>query len=173
MTNKTPSKGYACFELVTKGKDSDLCCVKYCRKDRVPGRRVCYNHHIMAWRINHPVKAAYATLRDHAVRRKLAFTITLEQFTALVVPSGYIDNKGCTKEDLHIDRIDALKGYVDGNLQILTCSENATKGATKDKKAYAADKIARHKTKKDLEAEAHAEKHLRRFDSEDEEYNPF
>jgi hypothetical protein len=137
-------RGYACLDMVSEGtKKSHLCCVKHCRKPKAKGRRVCHKHHVTAWRMNNPLKAAYATLRDHAKRRKLAFTLTLQQFESIVVPSGYLDCKGNTKYDLHLDRIDPLRGYEYDNIQVLTCSENSAKGATKDKSKYVAERLAK------------------------------
>jgi hypothetical protein len=142
--SETKPRGYSCLDMVRDGsKHSHLCCVKYCRTRKANGRRVCHKHHMMAWRLNNPLKAAYATLRDHAKRRKLKFTLTLKQFESIVIPSGYLDHKGNTRYDLHIDRIDPLRGYEYDNIQVLTCSENSAKGATKDKSKYVAERLAR------------------------------
>lgn len=168
MKPKQSQRGYACFEFV-ENKASHLCQVKFCRKEKAKGRRVCYAHHMLAWRIKHPLTSAYATLRDHAVRRNIKFTLTVKQFNKLVTDSGYLELKGNHKNDLHIDRIDSLQGYEMHNLQILTCSENSAKGATKDKSAYVAAKIERYrKTKKDIEADEHAAKHFYKQTDEDE-----
>lgn len=126
------------MSFVGKGtKLEHLCQVKYCRNDRVTGRRVCYAHHLYSWRVNFPEKAAYQILKDHAKRRKIEFTLTLAEFTKLAEETGYLESKGTTKEDLHIDRIDPLKGYTKSNVRVITCSENAKKGATYDKQQYA------------------------------------
>ena len=127
------SIGYAVLDLDTVGSDPSHCIVRGCLKDRAKRRRVCYQHHLLAWRLNHPIKAAYAILRDHAKRSKREFTITLDDFTKLVEPTEYITKKGNTKYDLHLDRKNPLKGYIPGNLAVITCSENSVKGATKDK----------------------------------------
>lgn len=137
-------KTYHCFELVRKGtKNPALCCVKFCRNAKIHDRKICHNHKMKAWRLANPLKAAYATLRDHARRRRVNFTLTLEQYEMLITPSDYLNLKGHTREDLHLDRIDPLRGYEFDNLQILTCSENSAKGATKDKKRYVAERLAR------------------------------
>jgi len=133
------------FNIVESGsKNPELCCVKFCRKHKVEGRKICYKHHLLSWRMSHPIRAAYSTLRDHAVRRKVKFTITFDDYKKLVLPTRYIEDKGNTKHDLHIDRIDPLRGYEVGNLQILTCSENSVKGATKDKAQYVNARIDKY-----------------------------
>lgn len=142
--NVPKPKGYACLDRVKDGtKKPHLCTVKHCRNDKVVGRSVCYKHHLMSWRINNPLKASYRILKDHATRRKLKFTLTLEQYESIVIPSGYLDSKGNTRYDLHLDRIDPFRGYEYDNIQVLTCSENSAKGATKDKSKYVAERLAR------------------------------
>lgn len=128
-----PRKGYDCFDLASKPK-APYCQVCGCRNLRQPGRTVCQVHHMRAWRLKHPLKAAYATLRDHAKRRKVGFSLTLEQFKRLVSESGYLEKRGTTREALQLDRINALDGYHFHNLRVITCSENAIKGATEDKR---------------------------------------
>jgi len=138
MKGEGAKKGYGSFFDLIEGKPKHKCKVRGCSNDRGGGRVVCFKHHMICWRTRNPLHAAYSTLRDHAKRRRLAFTLTMEQFAALVVPAGYLTRKGNNQDDLHIDRINPLKGYEHGNLQILTCSENSSKGATHDKTAWQA-----------------------------------
>lgn len=134
----TKSSRYDLVSPSTKAKH--LCLVKYCRKERAPNRRICYCHHVRSWREKNPDKAAFQVLKDHAKRRRLKFTLTFQQFLDIAVKSGYIDRKGNFADDLHLDRINPLRGYEADNLQVISCSENARKGATYDKAAYAYSK---------------------------------
>lgn len=85
-------------------------------------------HEKRAWRQKNPVKSAYADKRHDAKRRNIPFSLTLEEFTAFAISSGYIEGKGHFGACFHLDRIDPQKGYEAGNIQVLTCSENTAKG---------------------------------------------
>ncbi len=85
-------------------------------------------HDHRAWRIRNPIRAAFATLRDHSVGRKLEFSLPFEDFSLLCIETGYIEGKGQSPNDLSIDRIDFRKGYVPGNIRVTTVSINSTKG---------------------------------------------
>lgn len=81
------------------------------------------------WRQNNPIKAALAHLRESARARRKGFDLTLEQFTAFIQSTGYIEHCGRNRECLQVDRMDYTRGYTLDNIQILTCSENSAKGA--------------------------------------------
>lgn len=91
-----------------------------------------------AWRAKYPHKAAYAQIRNSASRRKIVFAITLEQFVAIIEGTRYLCEKGTTKYSYQLDRKNANLGYEWGNLQIITCSENATKGNLERRKGFVA-----------------------------------
>lgn len=113
--------------LVTK-KDERLCAVKYCRKRRLSDRSLCSKHKMERWRAANPMRAGYSTLGDHARRRRLAFTITFEDYEELCRLTSYLDSKGTERHCLQLDRIDPLRGYEPGNLRVITCAENTSKG---------------------------------------------
>lgn len=73
------------------------------------------------YRQKFPIKYRYWCLRHNAKRRKISFTLTLEQFAAVY------------REGMTIDRIDCLRGYEPGNIQALSRYDNCRKGATVDK----------------------------------------
>jgi len=118
------------FHDLVEGKNKRLCCVRYCRNPRRPKNRLCSKHIMERWRAANPIKSGYHTLKDHATRRRLEFSITLEEYTLLVTETGYVDGKGNEAHCLHLDRVDACKGYSLDNLQVLTCSENSAKSNT-------------------------------------------
>lgn len=90
-------------------------------------RRVCSSCNIENYKANNPIKYAYFTLRNNAKRRGKEFNITFEYFKKFCKKHEYIQKKGITKTGLHIDRIKEDKGYIKGNLQVLTNSENVKK----------------------------------------------
>lgn len=116
------------FYVLVQGKPRHLCAVKGCRSNAAKGVRLCSGHKMAKWRAANPRRAAYCTLRDHAVRRKLSFTISFEWFCNFCNETGYDIEKGNFSSNLHIDRIDPTKGYDPDNLQALSCSENTAKG---------------------------------------------
>lgn len=87
----------------------------------------CYACAKRQYRNKNPEKATYQTLRANAKRRGKPFKLTFEEFKAFAVEVGYMQKKGIEKKSYHIDRIDETKGYVPGNLQVLTNCENVKK----------------------------------------------
>lgn len=74
------------------------------------------------------MKAAYQTLKYNATRRGLPFTITYKDFEKFALKTKLMTNRGRGKESYTVDRIDGQLGYVPGNLQVLTLSDNGYKG---------------------------------------------
>ena len=114
------------------------CLWRGCRRDCVKyasGRRenICYRHkHERARRLN-PIGYMFCNLRQNAKRRGKAFDLTLEEFRAFVIGSGYIEEHGRTAKALTIDRIDATQGYHIWNIQAITNSSNVRKQFGADK----------------------------------------
>jgi hypothetical protein len=80
------------------------------------------------WKENNPLRYKYNKLRDNARRRGKQFTISFDYFKNFIEENWeYMSKSGRTKRSLHIDRKEVHLGYVPGNLQILTCSENCKK----------------------------------------------
>lgn len=89
--------------------------------------QLCGTHHKELWRLCNPVHAAYDNLRASARKRKILFTLTFDHFKTIIASTAYMDDKGRTRFCLHIDRKETALGYVDGNIQVLTCTENVQK----------------------------------------------
>lgn len=126
-----------------------ICPVRGCRRPTGCRKKWCHRHHSRLWRFTHPVEAAYANLRHHAKQRGKVFALTLEQFREFVGKNSYIDDKGCTKTSLHIDRKDPSRGYEPDNIQVLTNSENSNKERRKSLVAYYRDMDPAVKVEKD------------------------
>jgi hypothetical protein len=80
--------------------------------------------------------STFVEKKSNAKRRGIVWTLTLEEYTEIVQQQNYMDNKGCERHCLHLDRIDHTKGYEVGNLQIITCSENVVKGNQERRRGY-------------------------------------
>lgn len=110
-------------------KPTHKCQTKYCRNDRYPGQTTCNKCKSRKFRELNPVRYAYNALKHNARRRGKAFDLDFETFAKFCQSTGYMARKGITKRKLHIDRIDASKGYTIDNIQVLTCSENSRKAS--------------------------------------------
>jgi hypothetical protein len=134
-------EGHFEFRKVVKpGK----CPVKFCRNDCRTGtrmknpskHRLCSTHAKELSRLRDPIRATFVEKRSNAKRRGIAWDLTLEEYTEVVMQQEYMDNRGCQRHCLHIDRIDHTRGYEVGNLQIITCSENVVKGNKERRKGH-------------------------------------
>ena len=79
------------------------------------------------YRRNHPLKTTHQILKDNAKRRGVYFNLTLQEFKEFCERTNYLEHKGRLGDDMTIDRIDPTKGYIAGNLQVLTRRENSKK----------------------------------------------
>lgn len=104
-----------------------MCATKNCRKKKAPRGNFCYSCIIRKFAAKHPEKYAYFTLRNNAKRRGKEFTITFEDFQKFCIKTKYMIKKGIERDSLHIDRKKEWEGYVKGNIQCLTNSENMRK----------------------------------------------
>lgn len=128
--------------LKNPDKEDGKCKTKFCRNyarveyrfDRRTGKRrmshhgTCTKCQAAQWRENNPAAYAYKNLKHSAKGRRIPFTLTFEEFVVLCEETHYLAHKGTSSECLHVDRIDASRGYEAGNVQVITCSENVGKG---------------------------------------------
>lgn len=106
--------------------------------------KLCNCHSMRLWRMEHPVEAHFAQIRDRARRREIPFTITLDDYREAIAGTEYTNRRGRRAWNLHIDRRDALKGYEPGNIRVMLAAANCAKGATTDKarrRAYVEQKL--------------------------------
>lgn len=99
-----------------------------CGKPALKRRQICAACKMCKYRKKYPVKAAYDILKYITPCCGKEFSITLDQFIRLCKKSGYMEGKGIHADNLCIDRIDHRRGYLPGNIQIITISENSVKG---------------------------------------------
>ena len=107
-----------------------LCVVKGCCNRH--GRKkagLCDKHHQSRWRMKSPKRSAYAALRDHAKARRIEFSLSPEYLDGMLDVIAYWDHEAETRGDaLSIDRIDPTKGYIRGNVRVITISQNVAEG---------------------------------------------
>lgn len=129
MTHRERHLAEGLFDLKLN-TGAGLCMVKCCRKPHAPQKMgLCYQHYMARWRMRSPKRSAFATLRDHAKARGLEFSISFDYYTGLCDAHRYFDAAAVPKgETLTIERMDITKGYVMGNLTVISHSENVIRG---------------------------------------------
>lgn len=115
-----------------KAKKDPLCQVAFCtrpsEKSSGYGRSLkCPICRVRLWRANNPIKATYNAIKNKARRRKIPFDLSIEYFTRLCEETGFHLARGRQSYDLQLDRIDALRGYHDDNVRVITAAENRDK----------------------------------------------
>lgn len=124
MTHRERHISEGLFELKQK-PGIGMCLVARCRKE---GHRkklsLCHCHHQYRWRIQSRKPSVYATLRDHAKARGLAFTISYDYFLGITDALGFWSGEGVPT----IDRVKPERGYEPGNITVISLSENVAKG---------------------------------------------
>jgi len=76
----------------------------------------------------YPHKNRWYKLRYRAQKRGIVFTITYEYFRDFCMEHEVEGKTGRTAECLSFDRKKNHLGYIEGNIQILTVSQNSMKG---------------------------------------------
>jgi hypothetical protein len=121
------------------------CKTKGCRRSARPHRTICNTCDKKIWRQKYPMKASFQSLRQNTRRREKIqgkpkpFTITFEDFKEFCYETEYMAGKGRNKNSHSVDCIVEELGYVRGNLQKLTVSENSLKEHARRKKVLSYD----------------------------------
>jgi len=118
-----------------KNPRPETCCVSHCnhpagsRKKKVGEFWFCHKCWQQRWRLKHPKSSAYRLLKDHALSRGIEFALPYEYFLGMMDAAAAWNPMAETHgEMVTIDRIDATKGYVRGNVRVLSLSANVIKG---------------------------------------------
>lgn len=80
----------------------------------------------------HPITYWYNIIKQNAKRRGKPFLITKEDFKQFCEKTNYLELKGKNKNSMSIDCIINEKGYVKGNIRMLSLSENSIKRHVED-----------------------------------------
>lgn len=123
--NKRRDRGAVKLATAKKKRERRICLTPRCRKQAREKRRYCNTCRCRMY--DHPLRRLFRNLKAHAKARGKMFALSFEYFRTLAVKSGYDLLHGRGASDLHIDRIDNGKGYIPGNVQVLTASENSKK----------------------------------------------
>lgn len=123
--------------ILAKGKKHPLCQIAFCKRPSEKGAQTgrstqCGTCRVRLWRANNPVRAIYNAVKNKARRRRIPFGLTIEFFEELCHETGFHLATGRSGEALQLDRIDALRGYFDDNVQVLTAVENRDKSNTEE-----------------------------------------
>lgn len=102
------------------------CKTKNCRNVKSSGN-YCHCCIKKRYKERNPERYAYSVMKNNARRRGKQFSISFEYFKQFCHKHEYIARKGILKTGLHIDRINENSGYIEGNLQVLTNTENVKK----------------------------------------------
>jgi len=98
-----------------------------CGEATAPRRTICYKCRTRGIRAKDPIRAIYYDLKRSAKKRNYEFAITLEYFKNIATEAKLVENRGRHAHSFTVDRIKNELGYIQGNIQILTRSENCTK----------------------------------------------
>jgi hypothetical protein len=103
---------------------------KVCSKNKTPkNRTVCFTCLSRQQRAKDPVRYVWSYLRSNAKRRGVHFALPLDWFRDFVAQNGYMEGKGRTAQSLSFDRRDSRKGYIPGNVRVITIAENSRRVA--------------------------------------------
>lgn len=115
---------------LSKKNKGVFCCACRCKNkpvEKLGG--LCPKHYWQKRRKIDPVYCRYNQFKGNAKKRGKDFTITLEEFRKFCQRTGYLIVKGRRGQNATIDRRCNAHGYHIWNIQILTLSQNASKGA--------------------------------------------
>lgn len=132
-------------------KEKSKCWTFRCRGRKAKGKNYCSKCRTRRDTEHHPLRIAWANLKKSAKRRKIVFTLTLDQYKQLSAEYKYQNNRGKTAKSYVVDRKNPTKGYEIGNLQFITNAENAAKAIRDRKEFYVTVKI--HGTYKEAPTE--------------------
>lgn len=109
-------------------KKRGLCVSHGCTSPPTERDRFCAKHSKKWQRLHNPLAYCFANLKQNAKRRGKDFGLTIDQFKKFCEDTNYLKLKGKGKKSASIDRIDPNRGYFIDNIQILSLSDNASKG---------------------------------------------
>jgi hypothetical protein len=98
-----------------------------CGNEVRKGGTKCEVCHKKDWRERNPIKQVFNNLKSNAKTSGVGFFLTFEEFARFIVDTEYMTRRGKNPDSLSIDRMNPKLGYRDGNLQILTLSDNVKK----------------------------------------------
>ena len=107
--------------------EDETLCVLCQRNPKAPGKSKCHGCRSREYRTKFPERKAFYDLRHSAKRRKIQFTLTMEEFIELVTQTGYMERRGRFYDSLTIDRVNNHLGYTKENVRVITKHHNSCK----------------------------------------------
>jgi hypothetical protein len=114
--------------VVKENKQPNICKAYRCKCEKGIKKRFCDKHHARFQKEVNLAGYTYNLLKQNAKRRNKTFGLTLGQFKKFCEATGYLEMKGKKASSASIDCIDPSKGYVEGNIRVLSLSQNSSKG---------------------------------------------
>ena len=111
-----------------------MCSVKYCYKKPAPKSTLCYSCQRQRKIERNPYRYWYGVKRRNANRNAKKrgtgkyWYVSFAHFVWLCDQTGYLALKGRKKWQASIDCIIDEYGYIDGNVRVITVSDNSKKG---------------------------------------------
>ena len=114
--------------IIDKKKSKGLCVAYRCGRKPHTKDRFCPKHSKRYQKEENPIEYTFAALKQNAKRRGKDFSLTIDQFKQFCRETDYIELKGKLGSSASIDRVKPDKGYSLDNIQILSLSQNSSKG---------------------------------------------
>lgn len=105
-----------------------------CKNNAAPNRNECNSCKHRTWKDKNRLVFMWYMLKKSAKKRGYDFDLPKEWFVNFAISTGLAVNSGRLAHCFTVDRIRNDVGYIVGNLQVLTKSQNSTKFHEEDKK---------------------------------------
>jgi len=118
------------FQISQAKKDKGIhCCAYACTNEPIARKGgLCHKHYARKRREESLVTVSYNQFRQNAKKRGKEFSVTMIQFKAFCMRTGYLIEKGKRGKNATIDRRCNLHRYHIWNLQLMSNSQNDRKG---------------------------------------------
>lgn len=113
--------------ILSKKISAGICICAMCSRPVAKHRKICHTHINDQYKEKNPIRYAYKVLKNNAKRRKVGFSITIDEFIKFCDENNYMELKGVSASSYTIDRKKSEQGYTYDNMQILFNSQNVKK----------------------------------------------
>ena len=110
-----------------------------CLNDACKWRTKCHKCMARSYRAAHPIMHAYHNIKSRAKVRGHKFKLSFKYFKEFCERTNYTQLKGTGANDMTIDKIIDKLGYVDGNIQMISNSDNVKKWRKDREKSWSFD----------------------------------
>lgn len=114
------------FKII-ETKKAGKCKAYRCPDNSTKKDRFCSKHSKRFQKEKNEASYVYNLVKSNAGKRKIEFTITLDEFKLFCKETDYLALRGKKASSASIDRINPLKGYSYDNIQVLSLADNSAK----------------------------------------------